>query len=219
MIESWRASPEERGALLLAIRRAGVRDLSVLRAIEATPREAFTPYRYRDLANRNISLPIGCGQTMTRPVDLVRRIAALGVDQGHRVLDVGPGSGYGTAILSRLAREVVALERYRALAIEAAAHVAALALANVRVLHGDGLAPEPELGRFDRIFVEAALVAPPPALLAALAPDGVLLYAKAAPDARQRLIKLVRKSSGVIDEIDLGPCRIVFSAQGLAQSL
>lgn len=219
MIEAWRASPEERGALLLAIRRAGVRDLAVLRAIEATPREAFTPYRYRDLANRNISLPIGCGQTMTRPVDLARRIVALGVERGHRVLDVGAGSGYGAAILSRLAGEVVALERYRALAIEASAHLAALEIANVRVVHADGLAPGPELGRFDRIFIEAALAATPAPLLASLAPDGAAIYAQAAQDGRQRLIKLVRKSSGATEENDLGPCRLAFSAQGLAQSL
>ena len=219
MSEAGRASPEERGALLLAIRRAGVRDLAVLRAIEATPREAFAPYRYRDLANRNISLPIGCGQTMTRPIDLARRIAALSVENNHRVLDVGAGSGYGAAILSRLAREVVALERYRALAIEATAHVAALALANVRILHDDGLAPPPELGRFERIFVEAALAAPPPTLLTALAPEGVLLYARASPDRRQRLIKLVRNSSGAIEENDLGPCRLAFSADGLAKSM
>ena len=219
MIEAGRASAEERGALLLAIRRAGVRDLAVLRAIEATPRESFTPYLYRDLANRNISLPIGCGQTMTRPVDLARRIAALGVENSHRVLDVGAGSGYSAAILSRLAGEVVALERYRALAIEATAHVEALGLANVRILHGDGLAPPPELGRFDRIFVEAALVAPPPALIAALAPQAALLYARAHPNGRQRLIKLVRNSSGAIEENDLGPCRLVFSAEGQAKSM
>ena len=219
MIEAERASPEERGALLLAIRRAGVRDIAVLRAIEATPREAFSPFRYRDLANRNISLPIGCGQTMTRPVDLARRIAALGVDQSCRVLNVGAGSGYGAAILSRLAGDVVAVERYRALAIEASVRVAALALANVRVIHADGLAPAPELGRFDRIFVDAAMLAPSPELLAALAPEGVLLYARADQGARQRLIKLVRKTSGAIEEIDLGPCRLAFSAPGAAQSL
>lgn len=219
MIEAGRATPEERGALLLAIRRAGMRDLDVLRAVESTPREAFTPHIYRDLANRNISLPIGCGQTMTRPVDLARRIAALAVEKSHRVLDVGAGSGYGAAILSRLAAEVVALERYRALAIEASAHIAALALANVRVLHEDGLEPPSALGRFDRIFVEAALSAPPPALMAALAPEGVLVYGRVTPDRRQRLIKLVRNSSGGCEENDLGPCRLVFCAQGAAQSL
>ncbi len=68
---------EERAALLLTLRQAGLRDLSVLRAIEATPREAFAPYRFRDLANRNLSLPIGCGQTMSRPVELARRLDAL----------------------------------------------------------------------------------------------------------------------------------------------
>lgn len=219
MIEAGQASPEERGALLLAVRRAGVRDLDVLRAIEATPRESFTPYRFRDLANRNISLPIGCGQTMTRPVDLARRIAALGVTKNNRVLHVGAGSGYGAAILSRLAGDVVALERYRALAIEASAHIAVLGLDNVRVLHEDGLSPPSGLGRFDRIFVEGALAAPSQALLSVLAPEGVMLFARPAGDRRQRLIKLVRNSSGVCAESDLGPCRLVFCAQGVADSL
>lgn len=219
MIESEQASPEERGALLLAIRRAGVRDLSVLRAIELTPREAFTPYRYRDLANRNISLPIGCGQTMSRPVDLARRIASLEVGPGHRVLEVGAGSGYSAAILSRLASEVVSIERYRTLAIEASARVADLLPAKIRILHHDGLAPSSDLGRFDRIFVEAALQAPPPGLLAALAGEGILVYARSAPDRRQRLIKLVRKSSGELDESDLGPCQLALCAPGIAVSL
>ncbi len=219
MIEAERASPEERGALLLAIRRAGVRDIAILRAMETTPREAFTPYRFRDLANRNISLPIGCGQTMTRPVDLARRIAALGVEKRHRVLDVGAGSGYGAAILAQLANEVVAIERYQALAIEAAAHLTTLGIGNARVLHADGLAPSPELGGFDRIFVEAAILSPPPALISALNPGGALLYARAGTSARQRLIKLVCNSPGVFEETDLGPCRLVFSTEGQAETL
>ncbi|MGJ0512411.1 MAG: protein-L-isoaspartate(D-aspartate) O-methyltransferase, partial [Methylocystis sp.] len=91
---------EERAALLLTLRQAGLRDLSVLRAMEATPREAFAPYRFRDLANRNLSLPIGCGQTMSRPVELARRLEALKIGRGHRVLEVGAGSGYGAAALA-----------------------------------------------------------------------------------------------------------------------
>ena len=156
---------------------------------------------------------------MSRPVDLARRIAALGIGPGHRVLEVGAGSGYSAAILSRLAGEVVSLERYRALAIDASAHVAALTLSNVRILHHDGLAPMSELGLFERIFVEAALTEPPPALLAALGPDGILVYARSTADRRQRLIKLVRNSSGEVDESDLGACRLVLCAPGIADSL
>ncbi len=219
MIEAARASLEERGALLLAIRRAGVRDIAILRAFETTPRETFTPYRYRDLANRNISLPIGCGQTMTRPVDLARRIAALGVEKSHRVLAIGAGSGYGAAILAQLAHEVVAIERYQSLAFEATAHLTALEISNAQIIHADGLAPDPHIGSFDRIFVQAAISSSPAALIPALKPGGALLYARAGTPGRQRLIKLVCNSPGTFEEIDLGPCRLVFSTEGQAQTL
>ncbi len=124
---------EERAALLLAVRRAGVRDISVMRAFEAVPREAFAPFRFRDLANNNMSLPLGCGQTMSRPSDLARRIEALRVAREHRVLEVGAGSGYGSAILARLAREVVTLERFETLSIEATRRLAGLGVDNVLV--------------------------------------------------------------------------------------
>ncbi len=169
---------EERAALLLAVRQAGVRDISVMRAIEAVPREAFAPYKFRDLANRNMSLPLGCGQTMSRPADLGRRIEALRVGRGHRVLEVGTGSGYGTAILARLAREVVTLERFETLAIEAARRLAALGVSNAVALHGDGLAPARTLGEFDRIIVHAALTETPAALLQILAPGGTLIFVR-----------------------------------------
>lgn len=215
---------EERAALLLALRLAGVRDLSVMRAIEATPRDAFAPFRFRDLANRNMALPIGCGQTMPRPADLARRIEALRVGRGHRVLEVGAGSGYGAATLAQLAREVVTLERFETLAIEAARRLAAVGVANATALFADGLAPSRALGVFDRILVEAAVTAPPPALVEMLAPGGVMLYARVEPTEpgrrpRQRLIRLDRKERGETQESVLGPCRLPMAAPGLAQAL
>ena len=89
------ADVERRAALLLQLRRAGVRDVAIMRAIERAPREVFAPHRFRDLAEREISLPIGCGQSMPSAADLGRRIEALGVLSHHRVLEVGSGSGYG----------------------------------------------------------------------------------------------------------------------------
>lgn len=219
-----KAAVEERAALLLAVRRAGVRDISVMRAIETVPREAFAPYKFRDLANRNLALPLGCGQTMSRPADVGRRIEALRIGKGHRVLEVGTGSGYGTAILARLAWEVVSLERFETLAIEAAPRLAALEIENATVLHADGLAPEPTLGEFDRILVEAALDAPPAALISMLSSGGTLVYARREPQtgetrARQRLIKVDRTESGEPHESDLGPHRLGPAASGLAKAL
>jgi protein-L-isoaspartate(D-aspartate) O-methyltransferase len=215
---------EERAALLLAVRRAGVRDISVMRAIEAVAREDFVPYRYRDLANRNISLPLGCGQTMSRPAGMARRIEALHVGRGHRVLEIGTGSGYGTAILGRLAKEVVSLERFATLAIEAARRLEGLGVDNVRVIQADGLSPDPELGVFDRILLQAALAAPPKDLLSRLAPDGTLVYVLSEKKAgekrpRQRLIKLDYNERGALHETDLGPHSLGVAAFGLAKSL
>lgn len=219
-----KAAFEERAALLLAVRQAGVRDISVMRAIEAVPREAFAPYKFRDLANRNMALPLGCGQTMSRPADLARRIEALRIGRGHRVLEMGTGSGYGTAILARLAREVVSLERYETLAIEAARRLAALPAANATALHADGLAPSPDLGEFDRIIAQAALDAQPTSLLQILTPGGSLVYvrresAEGEKPPHQRLIKVDRIDGGELRETDLGPHSLGMATIGMAKAL
>jgi protein-L-isoaspartate(D-aspartate) O-methyltransferase len=215
---------EERAALLLAVRQTGVRDISVMRAIETVPRESFVPHKFRDLANRNIALPLGCGQTMSAPADLARRIEAARIGRGHRVLEVGTGSGYGAAILARLASEVVTLERFGTLAIEAARRLSVQQIANVIALHADGLAPASELGQFDRIIVQASLEATPDALLQALAPGGALVFARRAPAEgerrpKQRLIKVDRIEGGEFLEADLGPHSLAPAMIGLAKSL
>lgn len=212
-----------RGALLLAIRRTGIHDLDILRAFESAPREEFAPYRFRDLANRDIALPINCGQTMPRPVELARRIAALDVGRGHRVLEIGVGSGYSAAILARIAREIISLERYAALALEATRRLQALGLGNVVVLHGDGMAPAADLGRFDRIIVHGSTEAAPESLIDRLAPGGAMLFARRAPAgetcAAQRLIKLDRNEGGAIVARDMGACRLVALYPGVAYAL
>lgn len=212
-----------RGALLLAIRRAGVHDLDILRAFESAPREEFAPYRFRDLANRDIALPINCGQTMPRPVELARRIAALDVRRTHRVLEIGVGSGYAAAILARLAREIVSLERYATLALEATRRLQALGVGNVAVLHGDGMAPAADLGRFDRIIVHGAAEAVPESLTDRLANGGVMLFARRAPAGEtspvQRLIKLDRNEAGALVARDMGACRLVSLYPGVAYAL
>jgi len=226
MIEAGAATGniEERAAFLLALRQAGVRDISVMRAIEIVPRDAFAPYRFRDLAYRNMSLPIGCGQTMSRPADLARRLEALRIGRGHRVLEVGAGSGYGTATLAQLGREVMSLERFETLAIEAARRLAALKVTNAVVLHADGLAPSRTLGEFDRIIVQASVPRTPEILLQMLAPGGTLLFGlrettNPGEPPRERLIKIDRIEKGEIRETDLGPHILGAAAFGVALSM
>jgi len=218
-------SIEARAALLLQLRRAGVRDLAIMRAFETTPRELFAPHRFRDLAARDMSLPIGCGQTMPAAADLARRLEALAIEPHHRVLEVGTGSGFSAAVLSRLAREVVTIERYETLAIEARSRLAELELANVQALFGDGLAAEETQGFFDRIVLHMSFHAPPQAILAALAPGGAAVFGRFEPpasdDARpaERLRLMLRQAEALWSETDLGSCRLGAALAGRAKAL
>ena len=110
---------EARIEFVLKLRARGLRDTNVLRALETVPREMFVPHRYSDLSAKDIALPIGCGQTMPSPFDVARMLEALDVQPRHRILEIGTGSGYTTAILARLGREIVSLERFHVLALEA----------------------------------------------------------------------------------------------------
>jgi protein-L-isoaspartate(D-aspartate) O-methyltransferase len=213
------AEVEQRAALLLQLRRAGVRDVAIMRAIERAPRGLFAPHRFRDLADRDMSLPIDCGQSMPSAADLGRRIEALGVTSQHRVLEVGSGSGYAAAVLAQLAREVVSLERFASLAAEASARLESAGVANARVLHADGLAPPDGLGAFERIILHVAVRETPGRLIERLAPGGVLLYGRTAL-GKTRSIRVERAGDGeAFRETDLGPCRLPLAASGLAARL
>ena len=208
---------EQRAALLLQLRRAGVRDVAIMRAIERLPRGLFAPHRFRDLADRDMALPIDCGQSMPSAADLGRCLEALRVAPQHRVLEVGSGSGYAAAVLAQLAREVVSLERFASLAAEAAARLESAGVTNVRVIHADGLAPPEALGAFDRIILHVAVRETPAALVERLVSGGVLLFGRAAL-GRTRSIRVERTGDGV-RESDLGPCRLPLAAAGLAARL
>lgn len=212
-------TPEERGLLLLSIRQAGVRDIRVLRALETTPRDEFTPFRFRDLANKNISIPIGCGQTMTRPTDLARSYEALEIDNYHRVLEIGAGTGYGTAILAKLASDVVTFERYNSLASAARERLASQNIDNVLLHSSDGFEVPVAIGQFDRIVIHLALSKMPQTLISFLKPGGIMIFGHREPSsiaqgARERLVKVNLKSDGLSQQIDIGPSRLGAPCQG-----
>ena len=132
------ARGEEKAAFLLRLRSSGIRDLDLLRALEKIPREIFVPHRFVDLARRDLALPIGCGQTLSEPSLVARMIAALGVAREHRVLEIGTGSGYATAILAEIGAQVISIERFQTLAIAARLRLERLGKQNVEVIFADG---------------------------------------------------------------------------------
>ena len=188
-----------RGALVLALRRAGVQDTGVLRAMEIVPREIFVPHHLHDLAQRNVELPIGCGQTMESPLQLASTLAALGAKDSDRVLEIGAGSGYATSVLAQLAGEVVALERFRTLAQQARARLEQLGLDNCVVQCADGLVVDESIGMFDRILMSVAVREMPPALLARLAPGGRILV----PMISEQGTRMMRAEGGALSPLSL----------------
>lgn len=169
-------TPETRRArLILALRSQGVTDPKVLGAIEKTPREMFTPDLFKERAWEDSALPIACGQTISQPFIVGLMTQALTIEPRSRVLEIGAGSGYQTAILARIARLVYSVERYRTLLKEAEGRFQALGLTNIITRFGDGGEGWPEQAPFDRILVTAAAPDEPKKLLAQLKPGGVLV--------------------------------------------
>lgn len=168
------------------LRRRGIGDERVLSAMAEVPREEFLPEEMRADAYRDGAVPIGEGQTMSQPWIVACMTALIEPTGEQRVLEVGTGSGYGAAVLSRCCAAVVTIERHAALAGSAAATLAALGCSNVEVRTGDGCRGAPDRAPFDAILVTAAAdAAPPPELAAQLVAGGVLVCPVRAPGGEQ----------------------------------
>ncbi len=193
--------------MLEIIRREGVTDPRVLAAMGKIDRALFVPDDVRDQAYDNAPLPIGKGQTISQPLVVGLMTQALEPAPEHKVLEVGTGSGYQTAVLAELAGRVVSVERHRALADRARALLADLGYANVAVHHGSGSTGWPEEAPYDRILVTAGSPRIPVRLVARLTRDGRLV-APVGPRSQQELIVLSKGPHGV-EERSLGPVRFV----------
>ena len=217
MSEPHEQTPQTQMArLVLALRTQGVTEPKVLKAIEATPRELFTPELFRERAFEDSALPIACGQTISQPFIVGLMSQALKLDRRSRVLEIGTGSGYQTTILSKLARLVYTVERYRTLMREAEARFKQLDLTNVITRFGDGGEGWPEQAPFDRIMVTAAPPEEPMALLAQLKPSGILV----APIGRgpvQTLRRYTGDGKGGFAMEDLIDVRFVPLLEGVAK--
>jgi protein-L-isoaspartate(D-aspartate) O-methyltransferase len=202
--------------LVLALRSQGVTDAKVLNAIETTPRELFTPELFKERAFEDSALPIACGQTISQPFIVGLMTQALKLDRRSRVLEIGTGSGYQTAVLSKLARLVYTVERYRTLMREAETRFKQLGLTNVITRFGDGGEGWREQAPFDRIMVTAAAPSEPTALLQQLKPSGILV----APIGRgpvQTLRRYTGDGKGGFQVEDLIDVRFVPLLDGVAK--
>ncbi len=192
----------------MELRQAGIQDTDVLAAIEQTPREIFVPTSFQEEAYENTALPIACGQTISQPLVVAMMTEALEPGKRLRVLEIGTGSGYQTAVLTRLFRRVYTVERYADLLGAAQRRFDALGLHTITTRLGDGAKGWPEQAPFDRILVTAGAEEIPPALLEQLADGGVLVIPIGCAGDHQYLER-IRKNGDDIEQEDLGLVRFV----------
>ncbi len=180
---------EALAAFLLRLRSQGITGHDVLSAFESVPRRNFVPIIHVDDAYARGQMPIECGQSMTAADHVARIISALEVDNSHRVLELGTGTGYQTALLSRLANKVTSMERFRTLHEKALARLEHLGISNAIVLLEDASNINPAHGMFDRIVSNCAFPSPPREFLEIMVPDGILI----APVGPADSVQMVRK--------------------------
>jgi protein-L-isoaspartate(D-aspartate) O-methyltransferase len=210
--------PPEKMMFQLTLRRRGISDQAVLRAMEEVPRETFVGDADRGDAYRDSALGIACGQTISQPFVVAYMTEQLKVQKHHRVLEIGTGSGYQAAILSRLASHVLTIERFRTLADAARTRLKTLGYSNVEVMLGDGFDVAPSTGQFDRIIVTAAMVQIPDSLLERLKEDGILIAPVGPHHGVQTLVKVVKTATGY-DRKELVDVRFVPALPGIAKEL
>ncbi len=202
---------------MLTLRRAGVSDARVLAAFDQYARADFLDPAYADLAREDVPIPLPCGQVSLKPSVLAAMLEALHIAPDQCVLVVGAGTGYSAAVLSRLASEVVALERFHTLRRAMESNIARAGLSNVSVHLADGFAFQSAL-KFDRVLITGAVAAPPPALLQALTSDGVLV-APVSSGADVRIAAFRPKADGGVTQADFRAVDIPPLEPGVAQRL
>jgi protein-L-isoaspartate(D-aspartate) O-methyltransferase len=202
--------PEFRGArrrLVEALQDKGIRDLAVLRAIDQVPRHLFVPPTVRHRAYEDSALPIGSGQTISQPYVHARALEQLMLTGKEKVLEIGTGSAYQTALLAELAAQVFSIERYAALLDKARPLLQQANVRNVSLLLGDGTLGWREYGPYDGIVVSAGAPHVPPALEEQLAEGGRMLIPIG--DRDEQLLTLFVKRNGQLEGRDIVPVRFV----------
>jgi len=176
------------------LRSRGISDERVLAAMSRVPRHEFAPAQYRDQAYEDHPLPIGEGQTLSQPYIVALMLEALDLSPDNKVLEVGTGSGYVTALLAEITADVLSIERHASLANSARALLSAMGYRNVRVVDGDGTRGFPEAAPYHAIVVSAAAPEIPPVLITQLAEGGRMIIPVGSDDSQQ--LQLIRMEYG-----------------------
>jgi protein-L-isoaspartate(D-aspartate) O-methyltransferase len=202
--------------LIMELRQSGIKDTRVLSAIERVPRDVFVSPAFIDQAYENTALPIDQGQTISQPYVVAFMAEALELEERSKVLEVGTGSGYQAAVLSKLCRRVFSVERYRSLLRQAEANYKALGIHNVVTRYGDGTKGWPEQAPFDRIIVAAASTEVPQALKDQLATGGIIVIPVGRTTWEQKVVRLRREGDEFTTE-DMLPVRFVPLVEGVVR--
>ncbi|MGA9583452.1 MAG: protein-L-isoaspartate(D-aspartate) O-methyltransferase [Allosphingosinicella sp.] len=187
----------------------GIEGTRLLDAFRTVPRDEFVPEGMRELAYEDGPLPIEAGQTISQPYIVALMISAAGVAPGNRVLEIGAGSGYAAAVMSRIAETVTAVERHPELVRLARERMERLGYGNVRIVEGDGTGGLPDEAPFEAILCAASGSHVPDALRRQLSIGGILVMPVGEPDSVQKLVKVTRRGEEAFDAEDLGPVRFV----------
>jgi protein-L-isoaspartate(D-aspartate) O-methyltransferase len=209
---------ERRMEFQLTLRKRGITDKAVLRAMDEVPREQFVDKGFDESAYADQALPIACGQTISQPYVVAYMTQQLELRPEHHVLEVGTGSGYQAAVLSRVAHSVVSLERYRTLAETARARLKRLNYENVEVLLADGLHGDAMRAPYDRIIVTAAAESVPKELAAQLKEGGAMILPLGPHAGTQTLVRLRKRGEELVRD-DLIAVRFVPLLAGQAREL
>lgn len=209
-------SAEQKMQLLFALRSKGVTDTAVLEVIEKIDRGLFVRGLFADRAYEDMPLPIECGQTISQPSVVGIMTQALRVSPRDKVLEVGTGSGYQSAVLSHLARRVYTVERYKTLVRSAQSLFASLDISNVTCMYADGSHGLPDQAPFDRIIVTAAAEDPPGPLLAQLKIGGIMVLPVGQSSSLQTLLRVIKTENGYEYE-DIRSIRFVPLIEGLGK--
>ncbi len=193
----------------MQLRRSGVTDTAVLAVIERLPRELFVPRSFLDQAYEDMALPIGSGQTISQPLVVAMMTQALELHDRLKVLEIGTGSGYQAAVLSRLVRRVYTIERHRALLHEAEARFTQLGFHNITTRAGDGTKGWPEQAPFDRILVTAAADGDIPKTLTDQLALGGIMIVPLGNDRRDQRVYRVRRTETGLQREELWPVKFV----------
>lgn len=208
-----------KASLVLNLRQKGITQRAVVNALESTPHEVFLPADYAEHAYKDCALPIECGQSMTSPVKVAQMLSYLQFDDMlPKILEVGTGSGYATALLSRFAKRVFTIEKYGTLLRLAQSRWERLKLSNIISQHGDGLLGWPLQNPFDRIILTGSVQNVPQTLLDQLVDGGLLLAPIGAPNQLQQLTRFERMGDQIVEDV-VGTIRLAPLMSGKSQTL